>query len=77
MNERTDQSRRARSGLVTAPPHVRAAMHAALVRDGVRAASALGIGESTAARIACGLAVRRGSVLVAARALGLEVDDGR
>jgi hypothetical protein len=77
MVDNDEQRRRARAGTVQAPPRIAVAVRDVLARDGERAATErLHLSPETATRIAARLPVRRGSVLVAARALGMEVDDG-
>jgi hypothetical protein len=69
------QRRRARAGTVAPPPRLAIAVRAMLARDGEAATIArIGIARETALRIASRLPCRRGSILVAAQALGIEVD---
>ena len=69
------QRRRAKTGSVAPPARLAIAVRELLARDGERETLVrLGIGRETALRIASRLPCRRGSILVAARALGMEVD---
>lgn len=75
MNE--NDTRRA-SGTVAPPPRIAIAVREMLLgRGGLETAAHLGVSRSTAERIAGRLPCRRGSILLAARALGMELDDGR
>jgi hypothetical protein len=71
------QRRRARAGTVAPPQRVAAAVREIIARDGERVAiERLQIDRATALRIASRLPCRRGSILVAARALGIDLDGG-
>jgi hypothetical protein len=63
-----------RAGSVAPPPRVALAVRALLEAEGeVEAAARLGISRATLVRIAGRMTCRRGSILAAATALGLEV----
>jgi hypothetical protein len=64
-----------RAGTVTAPPRVALAVRDLISRIGGPATgAALSMSRETALRIASRTPCRRGSVLQAARALGIEID---
>jgi hypothetical protein len=74
MVDNTHQRRRVPTGTVFPPPYVALAMREAIAREGEGAlASRMGIGRTTVARIAGRLTCRRGSILLAANWLGIDL----
>ena len=70
------QRLRGRIGTLKPPPRVGLAVRAMLAREGEAATvQRLQVSRETALRLAALLPCRRGSILVAARALGIEVGD--
>jgi len=74
MQDQPDTKTRRAAGTVAPPPRVAIAVRNLIGRCGEQAtAERLGVSRATVARLAGRLTCRRGSVFMAARALGIEV----
>ena len=66
-----------RAGTVRPPPRIALAVRELIARDGEPAAAVrLGMSRGAALRVAARLPARRGTIIAAAHALGIEVDCG-